>query len=63
MNNPTNNTDVLNYNLATINLNGISNQTKMLSVKNYVRLTDLDIIFFQEVENENIESVSPHKYT
>lgn len=40
------------YNLATININTITNETKLNALRNFVRMLDLDIIFLQEVENE-----------
>ena len=37
------------YNLATININAISNATKLEALKTFIRTMDLDIIFLQEV--------------
>lgn len=42
------------YNIATININAISNETKLNSLRSFIRLTDLDIILLQEVENSNL---------
>ena len=42
------------YNIATINLNAISNDNKIQSLKTFIRSTDLDIILLQEVENPNL---------
>lgn len=46
---------VVSYNIATINLNGISNLTKIESFKSFVRLMELDIVMMQEVEGEYFE--------
>lgn len=54
----TTNTDtnkLLSYNIASINLNNISNTNKINSLKTFVKLVELDVILFQEVENENLE--------
>ena len=37
------------YNIATININAISNATKLEVLKTFIRTMDLDIIFLQEV--------------
>lgn len=47
--------DFLSYNLATLNINNISNQTKVDAFKAFVRLNEIDIIFIQEVENDRLE--------
>lgn len=47
--------DFLSYNLATLNINNISNQTKVDAFKAFVRLNEVDIIFIQEVENDRLE--------
>ncbi|XP_058456328.1 uncharacterized protein LOC131433751 [Malaya genurostris] len=39
------------YNIATININTITNPTKTNALQTFVRMMDLDIIFLQEVEN------------
>jgi exonuclease III len=54
-NNNENNNVHLNYKIATINLNTISNNNKINSLKTFVRLLDLDIILFQEVDNGDLE--------
>lgn len=43
------------YNIASINLNNISNTNKINSLKTFVKLMDVDVILFQEVENENLD--------
>lgn len=42
------------YNIATININAISNENKLNSLRSFIRLTDLDIILLQEVENPHL---------
>lgn len=42
------------YNLATININNITNATKLDALRTFIRTLDLDIIFLQEVENEQL---------
>lgn len=42
------------YNIATININAISNDNKIQSLKTFIRSTDLDILLLQEVENPNL---------
>ena len=37
------------YNLATININAISNATKLEALRTFIRTMDVDIIFLQEV--------------
>lgn len=41
-------------NVGTININTITNTTKLAALRTFIRSTDLDIIFLQEVENEQI---------
>lgn len=43
---------IVSYNIATINLNGISNRTKIESFKSFVCLMELDVVMMQEVEGE-----------
>lgn len=45
----------ITYAIATINVNGISNVTKIDAVRTFVRLMDLDIVFFQEVDGEHFD--------
>ena len=37
------------YNIATININTISNETKLNALRTFCRTMDLDIVFLQEV--------------
>lgn len=46
--------DHTSYNIATININTITNETKLNSLRSFIRTLDLDIIFLQEVENEQL---------
>lgn len=39
------------YNIASINTNAISSNTKIQALRTFIRLTDLDIILLQEVED------------
>lgn len=39
------------YNIASINTNAISNNTKIQSLRTFIRSVDLDIVLLQEVEN------------
>lgn len=43
------------YTIASININTISNQTKLNALHNFIRLLDLDIILLQEVEDKQME--------
>lgn len=45
----------ITYTIATLNVNGISNATKIDAVRTFVRLMELDIVFFQEVDGEHFE--------
>lgn len=47
-------TTFASYNVATININTIANETKLNALRNFVRTMDLDIVFLQEVENEQL---------
>ncbi|XP_055632515.1 uncharacterized protein LOC129772990 [Toxorhynchites rutilus septentrionalis] len=42
------------YNVATININTITNETKLNALRTFCRTMDLDIVFLQEVENEQL---------
>ena len=46
--------DFSTYNFATININNITNATKVDALRSFVRTMDLDIVFLQEVENEHL---------
>lgn len=41
------------YTMATININGIQNNTKLLSLSAFIRMLDLDLVCMQEVSCEN----------
>ncbi|XP_055622180.1 uncharacterized protein LOC129765777 [Toxorhynchites rutilus septentrionalis] len=42
------------YNIASININTITNATKIAALRTFVRTLELDIVFLQEVENEQL---------
>lgn len=42
------------YNVATINVNTITNNTKINALRTFIRTLDIDILFIQEVENEQL---------
>lgn len=42
------------YRIATININNITNQTKISALYNFIKQQDADIIFLQEVENDKL---------
>ncbi|XP_058456401.1 uncharacterized protein LOC131433815 [Malaya genurostris] len=42
------------YNVATININTITNPTKLNALHSFLRTLDIDIVFLQEVENEQL---------
>ena len=44
----------LSYNIATININTITSEIKLNALRTFIRTHDLDIIFLQEVENEEL---------
>lgn len=46
--------DWLSYNIATININNITSTTKLDALRTFVRTMETDILFLQEVENENL---------
>lgn len=41
-------------NIGTININTITNTTKINALRTFIQTTDLDIVFLQEVENEQL---------
>lgn len=43
------------YKIATINICNISNQTKIDALRSFIRSAELDIIFLQEVQSEELE--------
>lgn len=47
--------DLRSFNFVTININNISNQTKLDALASFVRIYDIDIFFLQEVENDMID--------
>ena len=42
------------FNLVTLNINNITNQTKLDALQNFLRVNEVDIAFLQEVENNQI---------
>ena len=42
------------YNIASININTITNTTKLNALRTFLRTLDIDIAFLQEVENEQL---------
>ena len=46
--------EFLSYNLATININNITKTTKIDALRTLIRTMELDIVFLQEVENEQL---------
>lgn len=42
------------YNLASININTITNRTKLNALQTFLRDSEIDIAFLQEVENEQL---------
>lgn len=47
--------DFNSYQLASVNINNITNQTKLDALSSFLRLNDIDIAFLQEVENSSIQ--------
>lgn len=47
--------DFLSYNIATLNINTITNTTKLEALRTFIRTLDLDIVFLQEVENNQLQ--------
>lgn len=41
-------------NIGTININTITNPTKINALRTFIRSVELDIVFLQEVENEQL---------
>lgn len=46
--------DLFSYRIATINICNISNETKLDALRSFIRSADLDVIFLQEVHNEQL---------
>lgn len=46
--------DFFSYNIATININTITNPTKLNALQTFLRTMDLDVVFLQEVENNQL---------
>ncbi|XP_055623052.1 uncharacterized protein LOC129766509 [Toxorhynchites rutilus septentrionalis] len=46
--------DNVSCNIGTININTITNQNKINALRTFVRSMELDIVFLQEVENEQL---------
>ena len=44
----------ISCNIGTVNINNITNQTKLSALCTFIRNTELDIVFLQEVENEQL---------
>lgn len=42
------------YNIASININTITNTTKINALRTFLRMLEIDIAFLQEVENEQL---------
>lgn len=47
--------NTVSYNIGTININNITNQTKIDMLQSFVRSAELDIVLLQEVENSNLD--------
>lgn len=47
--------ELRSYNLVTININNITNQTKLDALNSFLRLNEIDVFFLQEVENSNLQ--------
>lgn len=47
--------DFSSYNIATININTITNTTKLEALRTFIRTLELDIVFLQEVENDKLQ--------
>lgn len=47
--------ELQSYNLATININNITNETKVEALQSFLRLHEIDIFFLQEVENNSVD--------
>lgn len=46
--------DFNSYNIASININNITNTTKLNALRTFLRTMDIDIAFLQEVENDQL---------
>lgn len=46
--------DFSSYNIASININTITNTTKLNALRTFLRTMDIDIAFLQEIENEQL---------
>lgn len=46
--------DYISYNIATININTITNENKLNALRTFARTMELDIVFLQEVDNEQL---------
>ena len=46
--------DHVSVNIGTVNINTITNETKLNALCTFVRTLELDIVFLQEVENETL---------
>lgn len=46
--------DFASYNLVTININNITNATKLNALRTFLRTMESDIVFLQEVENDQL---------
>lgn len=46
--------DLTSYNFATININTITNTTKLDALRTFFRTMELDIVFLQEVDNDQL---------
>lgn len=46
--------DNISCNIGTLNINTITSPTKLNALRTFIHTTDLDIIFLQEVENEQL---------
>ena len=46
--------ELISYNIATINLNTITNATKLNALRTFAQTMELDIILMQEVENAQL---------
>lgn len=46
--------DQASYNIATVNINTISSETKLNALRSFARNHDIDIMFLQEVENDKL---------
>lgn len=46
--------DSLSYNIATLNINTITSETKLDALRSFIRTQELDIVFLQEVANEQL---------